>query len=79
MLLNDEEIRRQLPSGIESDGSISRSTVTHHHREIAKAQAKKMVEWLEEDCPHDTSFEVYVRAKRLHCAECWQALLDEVK
>ena len=49
-----------------------------HHRDIAKLQLKKVMEWGNEPCDEHT---VGIRAKlkRHQCIECWQALLEEVR
>ncbi len=52
-------------------------------REVAKAQLKKVVEWLHEECfdhPYESELpsEEYNR-KRYRCFECWQALLKEIE
>ncbi len=55
----------------------------------ARAQLKKVYDWGQEDCPHDTTEGVggdlddlggtiYWSLKK-NCDECWQSLLDEVK
>lgn len=79
MLLTDEENPYNNPAGREreEDGMFSKYEIFERG---AKAQLKKVVEWLEEDCPHDVTPQMpYRRAKRKHCVECWQALLEEVK
>ena len=69
VLLTDEELRdcydlRKINSYIEAD------------RAIAKAQAQRIVEWLESECKeHRKPFTL----ERRLCADCWQALKEEVR
>lgn len=48
----------------------------------AEAQLKKVVDWGNEDCPHNRE-DFYSGEKRPRCKhqcpKCWQALLEEVK
>lgn len=46
-------------------------------RAIAKTQLKRVVEWGDEECPHEPW--VHDDAKKHTCDKCWQALLEEVK
>lgn len=50
---------------------------------IAKAQLKKVVEWLDTDCTeHSRVSDSYGKKyfdSHSDCPECWQALLEEVK
>jgi len=75
ILLTDEEIQCQegrcmLPS-------------TEYDRQIAKAQLRNVVEWGNEDCPHNPAIpnsRVFRHAlKKRQCEECWQALLKEIE
>ena len=41
---------------------------------VAKAQARKIIEWGEEACPHWGGDSMYKR----QCSQCWQAFKAEV-
>ena len=45
---------------------------------IVKAQAKKIYEWGNEDCPHTHDILLHIYSKR-QCEECWQVLYEEIK
>ncbi|KKM73915.1 hypothetical protein LCGC14_1405660 [marine sediment metagenome] len=44
---------------------------------VAKAQLKKVVEWLDGLCPDRSVYEPDLQRK--HCEGCWQSLLKEVE
>ena len=74
MLLTDEEIQvifdraKRTPTA-PVDCYICR-------KNLAKAQLKKVVEWGNEDCPHNTPSGRVKFARECHL--CWQTLLKEV-
>lgn len=45
--------------------------------ETTKAQLKKAAEWGNEECNGHGGWQTSV--KRRQCAQCWQALLEEIK
>ena len=80
ILIDDSEIRQINTPHNKNDWVKSWS---EWNGKVAKAQAKKIYEWGNEDCPHvegklDKCHYPIIRCKR-ECEECWQALSDEVK
>ena len=81
MLLDDEElpVPNLIPPGGQPNFYLDIS------RGGAKAQLKKVVEWLPKKCTEHTTTvmmmndEVVVDMSHQDCSECMQSLLDEVK
>jgi len=83
ILLSPEEILKEITACYEvvdlpCGGSVEMKTL--HAKSIAKAQAKKIMEWGLEVCPHwaeGNTKEVGVLKR--DCSLCWRALSEEVK
>lgn len=80
ILLTDKEIGVALDYYTGSDlgyPHTSSEYVLGEHRAIAKAQAKKMLEWGIEPClKHTTGGGVFTRRE---CPQCWQQLRKEIE
>ena len=72
ILLTDEEIRNELNAML----SVPDDDLPTAYEVIAKAQLKKVIEWLEKGAEYDISYRAY---KFGIAKKTWQALLDEVK
>lgn len=79
MLLKDEEIPYK-PENKNTEfwgdfGFLQQSI----YKEGARAQLKKVVEWLNKPCPHnfDNRPDLLITDKKVKCFTCWQTLLKE--
>jgi hypothetical protein len=74
VLLSDEKIETALTR---EDWSPS-AFIVEMATEVAKAQLKAVVEWLEEDCPHPADAKYLPRIRR-DCFACWAELKASIK
>ena len=89
ILLTDEEIGKAVSDWVDVASSARSVGLGRGHWEdiapvIALAQAKKMVEWGEGNCPHINAYEnkppFALYPIRIHlCPHCWQALKQALK
>jgi len=80
ILLTDEEIpgiefKCHYITGFEKDSAVR---LRKWGDDIAKAQLKKVVEWLYMPCTEHPVSEA-ISPMRKNCPKCWQALLEETK
>ena len=84
MLLDDEEIKKAVHKG--DDHGFAGEVIGYGYKmleEVAKAQLKKVVEWLEMDCDEhlkvSASYNKEFYYAHADCPECQQSLLEEIK
>lgn len=82
ILLTDKEIDEAMEYAIDwaQDYTIRNGKVDSiPERQVALAQLKKVVEWLNGSCEHSKTQTFGTISKRDWCDLCWQALLKEAK
>ncbi len=76
LLLTDEEMLEDVKKWRKAHNDEMIDFDSHNMLQ-RKAQLKKVVEWGDEDCPHNPK-PIRLKVKR-GCLMCWQSLLDEIK